>query len=92
MMAKILTLPNGHGERKKDDETHIALQFSLLILRLKRYMSLCLVYICLYVKGCLPFHKSAFHKLCFSFKGVISTNVLSGVQCRKAYGKQRPTS
>lgn len=28
MMAKILTLPNGYGERKKNDETH-AMHFSL---------------------------------------------------------------
>lgn len=39
MIAKILTLPNGHGERKQNDETHTALQFSLLILRLKTYES-----------------------------------------------------
>ena len=28
MIAKILTLPNGHGERKKNDEIHV-LHFSL---------------------------------------------------------------
>ena len=47
MIAKILTLPNGHGERKQNDETHIALQFSLLILRLKTYESVT----CLHIFG-----------------------------------------
>ena len=48
MIAKILTLPNGHGERKQNDETHIALQFSLLILRLKTYESVTCLHICGY--------------------------------------------
>lgn len=90
MIAKILTLPNGHGERKQNDETHIALQFSLLIHKGLKHMSLWLVYIYLDMKVCWVFHKNAFHKLYFSVKRTISTVALSGVQCRKVYCQEWP--
>lgn len=40
----------------------------------------------------LAFPQGTFHELCFTFKGAISTDTLSGVQGRTAYHRERPTS